>query len=490
MKRLLKPVAAMTVLVFAGQSTCFAQPRQLPDFGTPADTVLSKNRERQLGYRVLLQLRNAGVIVDDPLLTEYIKNLGAKLSSQANNGDFDFDFFFVDDDSINAFAMPGGHIGVNTGLMTATENESELASVLAHEVSHVTQRHAARAMYDTQKMSIVSIATMLAAIALGAAGGSADAVNGVMMGGQAAAAQRQINFTRQNEYEADRIGIDVLYKAGFDPMAMASFFGKLGRRYGSSQEFVPALLQSHPVSAERVAEARGRARQLPAQSHQDSLAYGLAKARLQVLTAPTAQAAMDHFQSAVDSQDPAQRYGLALSLMRLSLADNAERVFRALAADYPHVIAFRIGQAEALMASGLTEQALSLYAESERLFPRNVPMTISYAEALIDAGQPAAAHRLLLDLLNNVPPTPSQIELIARAANAAGDVANAQYYMGEYHLAMGNLPLAISQVRMALENPDVNDVDRARFRAKLDEWLSYLPEEERIRRGEDEPDKG
>ena len=170
---------------------------QLPDFGSPADAALSKSREAQLGRGVMLQLRNANVIVDDPQLTEYIGTLGSQLASNANDGEFDFNFFLVRDNQINAFALPGGFIGVNAGLLLATDNENELAGVLAHEVSHVTQRHIARAMYDNQRTSIVSMATMLAALLLGAASDMpGDAMTGVVTASQAMAAQRQINFTR------------------------------------------------------------------------------------------------------------------------------------------------------------------------------------------------------------------------------------------------------------------------------------------------------
>src|SRR5690606_15100355 len=129
-----------------------------------------------------------------PLLTEYVESLGAQIASRANNGDYSFRFFVVGDESINAFAMPGGFIGVNTGLILASDNESELAGVLAHEVSHVTQRHIARSIYDSQRMSIVSMATMLAAVLLGAAADMpGDAMAGVVTASQAAAIQRQIN---------------------------------------------------------------------------------------------------------------------------------------------------------------------------------------------------------------------------------------------------------------------------------------------------------
>ena len=470
----------------AWHGVCAAQSNDLPDFGSPADTILNKSKERQLGSSVMLQLRNSDAIVDDPLLTEYVQILGARLASQANNGDHSFNFFAVDDDGINAFALPGGYVGVNTGLITASENESELAGVLAHEVSHVTQRHIARSIYDNQKMSIFSIASMLAAVLLGATTDmSSDAMQGLLLGGQAAAAQRRINFTRSNGHEADRIGIEVLSAAGFDPNGMSSFFEKLSRRYGISRQFVPEMLQTHPVTSRRVAEARSRARQLPPARNVDSMSYGLAKARIKVLNAPTAEAALAIFDPKADSLLPADRYGRALVLMELSRSDESERLFRGLVEEFPAVIAFRIGHAEAMMASGFTDLSLELYEEAAGLFPRNVPTTISYAEALIDTGRPAEAHRILLDLLNNVRPTPAQIQLIARAANAEGDVANSQYYMAEYFLSVGNLMLAIRQIRLALEAPDANAVDRARFEAKLKRWIDFLPDEDDRRRSRD-----
>ncbi|HEX5419687.1 MAG TPA: M48 family metalloprotease, partial [Gammaproteobacteria bacterium] len=403
----------------------------LPELGSPADAVLSKSNEAQLGREVMMQMRSAGGVNDDPLLTEYIQTLGSQLSSRANDGSQSFHFFIVNNDEINSFALPGGYIGVNSGLLLATADESELAAVLAHEISHVTQRHIARAIYDAQRTSIISMATMLAGLLLGAAShASGDAMAGVLTATQAAAAQRQINFTRENEQEADRVGIGLLSESGFDPNAMADFFEKLEQRYGAAEREVPQMLQDHPVTTERIAEARARARQLPSAHPADSMLYGLMKARLAVLDSPTPQAALKKIEAEPDQNSPAMRYGRALALSRMSRDDQAGRMFGKLAAEYPGVIAYRIGEAEALAASGLYDQALKIDADAIALSPRNVPLTISYAQTLINAGQPGRAHHLLLDLLNNVPPTPEQIRLIARAADASGDKLNAYYYMG------------------------------------------------------------
>ncbi len=459
---------------------------ELPDFGNPADAALSKSKGAQLGHQVVMQLRSAGAINEDPLLTEYIQALGSQLSSRASDGSQQFQFFVVNNSEINAFSLPGGYVGVNSGLILATGSESELAAVLAHEISHVTQRHMARAAYDSERSGIVSMAAMLAALLVGAAthaGGNAMA--GVMTASQAAMAQHQINFTRADEQEADRVGIKLLSEAGFNPDAMADFFEKLQQRYGASERAVPQMLQDHPVTTERIAEARARARQLPPAHPADSVSYGLMKARIEVMSAATPEAALKEFKAKPDPNSDATQYGLGLALEGLSQDDRADRIFGRLAAQHPGVIAYRIGEAEALADSGLYDQAIKIYKDAITLFPRNVPLTISYAKVLLKANQPAKAHHLLLDLLNNVPPTPEQIRLIARAADAQGDTLNAHYYMGEYYVAMGNLRLAIRQLHMALDVPNADAVEKARLTARLKELSEYLPKGRRGETGED-----
>jgi predicted Zn-dependent protease len=295
--------------------------------------------------------------------------------------------------------------------------------------------------------------------------------------------QRQINFTRGNELEADRVGIETLSSAGFDASGMASFFEKLSRRYGLASQQIPAILQTHPVTTERVAEARARTRQVPPTTHVDSMGYTLTKVRLTIREARTPEAARAIFTSRAESAlgDAATNYGLALTYAEAGLVDEAERLFANLVAAHPGVIAFWIGRGETLMKSGFVDSALEVYVEAAGLFPRNIPLTISHAETLINAGQPARAHKILLDLFNNIPPTPEQIRLIARAANAEGDIGNSHYYMGEYYVSIGNLPLAVGQLQMALESPGVNAVDRSRYRARLDQVTEAMPEELRRR---------
>ena len=479
-----RPPGWPAVLLLAVGAGAGAQTPNLPDFGTPADSVLNRSQEAQIGRGVMSQLRSAGAVMDDPIVTEYIQTLGARLAGQANDGDHRFEFFVVDDDAINAFALPGGFIGMNSGLILASERESEVAGVLAHEVAHVTQRHIARSIYSNQRNSILSMAAMIAAVLLGAAADAdGQAMQGLITASQAAAIQAQINYTRSNEHEADRIGIGTLAAAGFDPTAMATFFEKLSRRYAYASDRVPSFLQTHPVTSARIGEARERARLLPTADVTDSVSYEVVKARLEVLRASSEEAALEIFSRRRDAGDGgvADRYGFGLSLHREGRHDLAQRVFSDLVDEYPGVVAFRIGEAEALMESLQTNLALTRYEEAVELTPRNVPLTLSYANALIPAGYPAQAHDLLLDLLNNSTPTPEQFRLIARAANAEGDVGNAHHYMSHYYLSIGNLALAFNQIRMALESPGVNPVDRERFRTEFEDLEAHVNEQIRAR---------
>ncbi len=464
------------ILALAHCVTAAAQNPNLPDFGSPSDSVLSKSQEAQIGRGVVAQLRNAGAILEDPLVTEYIQTLGAQLAAHANDGDQNFHFFMVDDDAINAFALPGGFIGVNAGLILASETESEVAGVLAHEVAHVTQRHITRSIYDSQRTGILSMAGMIAAALLGIAtdtGG--EAMGGLLMGTQAAAMQRQINFTRTNEHEADRVGIGTLSSAGFDPLGMASFFEKLSRRYGSRG---PAMLQTHPVTTDRIAEARARARLLPTVEVGNSISYQVIRARLEVLGAPPNDTVYTTFRErlANGSTDVGDFYGSALALSQMGLDDDAERQFAELIRAYPGVSAFRIGEADSMLRNQRTEAALQRYAEAIELSPRNVPLTTSYADALIQGGRASEAHDILLDLLSNTLPTPEQFRMIARAANAEGDIGNAHHYMSHYYSMVGNPSDALNQIRLALESPGVNAVDRARFNSELAAFNASLPE--------------
>ncbi len=476
-------IFAITVLSLATQQVFGAVNDDLPDIGSPSDSVLSKAREAQIGRSMYRSLLSAERIVLDPEIQEYIQDVGQKLAAQAQDGDFNFHFFVIDDPAINAFALPGGYIGVHSGLLLATNNESELAGVLAHEISHVTQRHISRAVFANQKASILTMAAMLGAILLGAATGSSDVIQGGIMASQTMAAQQQINFTRSNEYEADRFGVGVLAAAGFDPMGMPAFFATLARKSGPMASQAPEFLRTHPVTISRIAETRSRAEDYSVGEVRDAVGYSLSRARLRTLTSSTPERALEYFRAQADdtgkTDNIGTQYGIALAELDLAQYDKAEKLFRELLSANEGVIHFHTGLAAAQLGGNKVDEALATYQRAMDLFPRNIPLTIRYSEALLDYGQPGLAHTILLDLLNQVPPTAPQVRLIALAASAAGDTADAHYYMAEYHLLTGNLMMAADQLRLALSIPDLDNVQQARFLSRLEQIQHWMPKTEK-----------
>ncbi len=472
--------SSLLVTLLLASATCVAGQAptpDLPDIGTPADATIARGEEYRIGAMLMRQLRDQNQILEDPEMDEYLQAVGSRIAAQAPDGSGRFTFFVVRDPGINAFALPGGFIGVNHGLILATRNESELASVLAHEIAHVTQRHIARTVRAQGRQSLATMAAVLAAVLVGAATGSGDATMGAIAMAQGAAAQQQINFTRSNEYEADRVGIGYLAAAGFEPRAMPDFFDTMGRRTGLASAQVPEFLQTHPMSSNRIAESRGRAAQFPRKTMGDSTSYRLARSRLRVLATPREAAPADARAAAQPdgTETPLEaRYALALQLMANGQATQAAEILAGLVEQNEGLIWLHTALGQAQMTAKLGNDALATFQHAIGLFPRNVPLSLRYAEALMANGRAKDAHALLLDLFNNVPPTPPQIRITALAASAAGDTGDAYYYMSEYHIATGDLPLATQQLELALAAPNLTPVQRERFRARLDEVREYL----------------
>jgi predicted Zn-dependent protease len=471
----------MLSLLVAGMPA-HAADYDLPNIGTQANATLSLEDEYRLGSMVVRGLRDQGQILDDPELNEYIQSLGLRLSSQSSHEGQQFQFFVVRDSEINAFALPGGFVCVNAGLLLATHNENELAGVMAHEISHVTQRHIARSIAEQSRNSVVSTAAMLAAILIGVAGGGDAAIAG-LAAAQSMALQNQMTFSRAAETEADNVGIMLMARAGYDPNGMWQFFEVLQRMNGTTNEAdIPAILRSHPVTIERIAETRSRAASTGPHNAANSMSYSMMTERMRVLMTPAGEDSRQYY--AHTSDEPkvsatAQQYGKALADINNGSADEAVRIMKKLQAQDPTMMQFHSALGQAQLAAGDSKGAIATLAHARELFPRNVPITVRYAEALMRTGNPKLAHEVLLDLFNNVPPTPDQAKLIALAANSAGDAAEAYYYMSEYHVMSGDLPLAISQLQMALGTPSLTQIQRARFEARLEEIQRAMPRKAR-----------
>lgn len=452
----------------------------LPDLGSSANAGLSRAEEYQIGRMMMQDLRSQNAVLDDPETSDYLQALGSRVTAEATDGGHPFNFFAARDRSINAFALPGGFIGINTGLMLLTESESELAGVIAHEVGHVVQRHIARAVQAQSRSSLTTMATMLGAVLIGAVTGNANALPGIIAVGQGSAIQQQINFTRMEESEADRVGIGYLAAAGFDPNGMVAFFTTMMRQRGTVGEDIPVLLLDHPADTTRISEARSRVVGLAGYPRRaDSASYDYIRERLRVESASSGTDLRRYYehQRNSDPNNRALQYGAALAELKTGDAATAVTLLEPLVKGQPELSLLHAALGQAQMAAGRPEQASATFETALALSPRNVPLSIRYAETLMEIGDARKAHMLLLDLFNKVMPTPEQIRLIALAASKAGDTGDAYYYMAELHVATGDLGMATTQLDLALASPGLNDVQRKRFEARREELRGYLKEQ-------------
>ena len=458
---------------------------ELPDLGSPNDVYLSKLDEPAIGRAYFRNMRQQGQVVEDPLLNEYLQDLGSKLSSKVQDGDFEFNYFFVPQNSINAFAMPGGYIGIHTGLCVAADNESQLASVLAHEISHVTQRHISRQIGDQVPNSIQGGLILLGAILIGAMSGNSEVVEAGAMVAPSIMSQNQIDFTREMEIEADAIGIKTLGISGYDPYAMSDFFEKLSTgsdpRNAQSIEF----LRTHPTSVNRSAAAKKQARRMTVERKDESLGFELSKARIRHFNSSTPEKSYEYFSDKVNvnrfsnelsDHQIGNLYGLALSMVQLGLVDDAEPIIDRFLNEKHEFGHFHILYADLMIEKNESMKALKHLYKRLQLSPRNIPLTIKYAELELSYGEPKKAHDILLDLFNNEVPTPSQIRLIANAANDAGQKAEAFSYMAEFYLSIGNFQEAIEQLKIALTMKPITNIQTSKYIARLSEVEEYLYE--------------
>src|SRR6266571_6222678 len=378
----------------------FAQ--NLPDLGSAGDSVLSPQMERRLGESIVRDIRfREPAYIDDPEISEYLGNLGAQLTQVTAGARHDFEFFALRDPAINAFALPGGFVGVHTGLINAADTESELASVLAHEISHVTQRHIARMIGQQQQMQIPVMAAIAAAILLGRS--RPDLASGAAAAAQAGAVQAQLSYSRDFEREADRVGLQALNAAGFDARAMAVFFEKMQRSARVSDDgSIPGYLRTHPVTTERIADAQNGAASMPYRQHLDSQEFQLVRAKLRA-DAGEARDAVEHFESSIREQryasEAAAHYGLASALLRARRAREADaevRRLRGAGGSDPMIetLAARVKQ-----ALGEPAAAAALLADARARYPYSNPVLYAYAAALQDTGRNAEALAMLAEPL-------------------------------------------------------------------------------------------
>ncbi len=457
----------VSLLAVCCSVTPFGMAQQnLPILGDADRGSLSPLMERKLGEEVMRDIRRDPDYLDDAPLLEYLNNFGGILVAARpevrGEANFDFFFFAVRDPVLNAFALPGGFIGVHSGLILATQSESELASVLAHEIGHVTQRHIARMLGKQKNDSLVALAAMLVgALAMRSSG---DVGAAVMMGGSSYAMQKQLNFSRDAEREADRVGLSILSDGGFDTSDMVTFFTRLQTATRNYSDVLPPYLLTHPLTSERIADIEARIRDQRYKQHADSLDFQLIRARVRVLQDSSEKALREaqlifenQLARGMKQQTVAAKYGMAFIAFKQNDFDKAEKLLHeaqaAAAPLKPSFILTDLG-IEIQLGANQPAAALKLIRAAQQQFPLSRTLAHQYASALIDNKQAEQAVIFLREQAILYRQDPDVQNLLAKAYAAQGKIALQSMALAEALVINGSLQEAIIQLGIARKAPD------------------------------------
>lgn len=448
---------------------------QLPALGGGSASIVSAEQERRLGQVWLGLFRNQAPVVDDPLLQDYLEHLLQDLASYSELQDRRLSLIVVDNPTLNAFAVPGGVIGVHNGLILQARHEDELASVLAHELGHLSQRHFARNLELAQQQQIPVLAGLLAGILLAVAAGP-DAGMAAITATQAAALQSSLRYSRQHEQEADRIGMQTLEKAGYDTYAVVRMFEVMQRSSRLAGSRPPEFLLTHPLTESRIADARSRASQngrLMAVPPDDTSDYPLMRARLRVRFAETPSQAVHDAQARLragtDDKPDALGYGLALALLRAGQAEQAARTLAPLLAAEPYRLPFVLLQAEIEEARHQRPQAEARLSQALALNPGNYPLTLAYAQLLQDRQRHVEAIDLLRQQSYRRPNDPAIHYRLAELHGLAGQIPELHQSRAEYFLLNGRLDEAERHLKLALNLLQGRHSEREIVRTRLED---------------------
>lgn len=468
-----------------------AQSGDLPSLGEAGADDLSPANERKLGESIMREVVADPSYLPDPDTTEYLNKLGYQLVAASNARYMDFNFFCIRDPMINAFALPGGFIGVHSGLILIAQTESELAAVIGHEIGHVEQRHIARMLAKQRDSTALAIGALLLALLAARSNSSSagDLTQAAIFGGQAAAIQQQLNFSREAEREADRVGFQTLSGAGFDVTAMATFFGRMEQNSRIYESAAPAYLRTHPLTTERISDIQARVREVRTKQRADSLDFQLVRARLRVLQDESMQGLRDartafstQLANRATPSDVATHYGLAL--VNLKLGENAVALENALAARK------RAGTGSAMIekiyaqtrfAAARTQsdrdEAIQFARETTSRFPISRLVALNYVEMLQLANRHEDAVAYLRDQLALPRSEPKYFELLARSYSALNKRTLQHQATGELYALLGATPAAIEQFQMARKAADADFYVLSEVDARLRQLNQHLKEQ-------------
>ena len=479
-----KPCAASlaTAVISVASASAFAS--DLPDLGESSRAELSPQLERRIGESIMNQIRlREPSYVDDPEINDYLARLGRRLVEASDNPTGEFHFFAIRDNTVNAFAMFGGFIGVNTGTILTAQSESELAGVIGHEIAHVTQNHLARQIAKEKQNTIPSLVAM--AIGILAARSNTSVAAGAITSVQAGLIQSQLAYTRDFEREADRMGYQSLEKAGFDVRGMGEFFERLQKAGRLYENNAPVYLRSHPLTVERLSDMQNRAQESPYRQVVSSLDFHLVRAKLRAQSGTPKEAVAEFEKLLLERKYVSQaavQYGLSYALMRARNVDGALRAsenLRALRDSSPILAGLA---AEISAVSGDFTGAHGIYRQALQRFPQAKSLVYGYADALYAAGEHAKALSFLEAQLQRDSSDFRLYGLQARAFAATGKRLQQHRAQAEHYFLQGQLGQAIEQLQFAQKETDGNFYEQSAVDARLRELRKLQMEEDKRKR--------
>ncbi|WP_028460800.1 M48 family metalloprotease [Nitrosomonas cryotolerans] len=478
---------------------------ELPDLGDVSQATISPRQERQIGLQIMRQIRTDPSYLDDPEITSYLNNLGHKLiaGSGAAHPDQSFEFFALQDPSINAFALPGGFMGFNSGLIIAAQSESELAGVMAHEIAHVTQKHLAR-MISGQKYSMLTSLAALA-VAIIAARSNPQAGHAVLATTQASAIQSQLDFTRKHEKEADRIGLNILVDAGFDPQGMPAFFERLQKAGRFHENGAPSYLRTHPLTFERIADIQNRTRELTYRQVPDSTDFQLIRAKLRAFQGNPKDAVLrfkTHLHDKRYTNEAVERYGLIVALLRDKKTSQANRELeqlyqllqtntvnttlknhslgKTIRVEHKNILAGAMIEtlaASVKLATGHIAEALNIYRTALNIYPQHRALIHGYAAALLQNQQTETALEFINKQLQFAHDDIHLYRLQAQSYAVLGNDMLKHRAQAEVYARQGQLTDAIEQLQIALQHNNRNFYQLSSVEARLKQLQAKVADE-------------
>ncbi len=449
-------------LVFADNS-----PRDnLPDLGDVTASRYSAQQEHDLGRMWLKMFRNSVKTVNDPLMQDYVEGLLYRLASHSELKDRRLETVIVDNATINAFAVPGGVIGVHNGIFLYTDNEAQLAGVLAHEIAHLSQRHFSRSMDNAKQSTIPTLAGLLAGVVLAVTTG-ADAGIAAITATQAAALDSQLRFSRQHEQEADRLGMETLSKANMDPNGIPSMFVNMNanRRYARSKP--PEFLLTHPLTDSRISDSANRARQYPRQVYTDNLNFQLMRMRAALQHSKNPEDLLKNWQDDSGVNGEARRYGAVIALIALNRWQEADEQLAALLKDDGSRIAYQLAKADILVGQKRYGDAIRLLQSQLAIVPNNNPYTVKLAEVLQLDNQFDEADKVLSLQSRQRPNDPNLWYQLAEVRGLAGNILGVHIARAEYFILQAQFERAKMQLRYAYELTVSNKIQQGRIKQRL-----------------------